>query len=174
MQSLADSCFPVSNGPISGRLHGIFFHYKCYLFTQLHIFPPVILLSDVAESIEFFLRQFCDAHTCTRGPKPFSKGHKVEFSVLLKFSNFLFLIHAHTHLCKWTINHKVQPACIYFYRKSFYDYRGYMCHCLSAHIVSDHPVWYVQKRASILYISISILTLMLLTLFCFFVYLYQR
>ncbi|XWS44071.1 hypothetical protein CRYUN_Cryun15aG0013100 [Craigia yunnanensis] len=75
-ESLADSCFPVSNGPISGRLH------------------------------EFFLRQFCDAHTCTRAPKPFSKGHK--------------------------------------------------------------------KSASIFYISISILTLMLLPLFYLFVYLYRR
>ncbi|XP_021299225.1 uncharacterized protein LOC110427910 [Herrania umbratica] len=75
-ESLADSCFPVSNGPLSGRLH------------------------------EFFLRQFCDAHMCTGGPKPFSKGSK--------------------------------------------------------------------KRTSILYVSISILTLMLLPLFYIFVYLYQR
>ncbi|OMO69108.1 hypothetical protein COLO4_29261 [Corchorus olitorius] len=75
-ESLADSCFPVSNGPVSGRLH------------------------------EFFLRQFCDAHTCTGGPKPFSKGRK--------------------------------------------------------------------KRSSILYISISILTLLLLPLIYTFVYLYQR
>ncbi|XWS30447.1 hypothetical protein CRYUN_Cryun24cG0118600 [Craigia yunnanensis] len=75
-ESLADSCLPVSNGPVSGRLH------------------------------EFFLRQFCDAHTCTGGPKPFSKGRK--------------------------------------------------------------------KRTSLLYISISTLTLMLLPLFYFFVYLYQR
>ncbi|XP_052485505.1 uncharacterized protein LOC105778980 isoform X1 [Gossypium raimondii] len=75
-ESLADSCFPVSKGPVTGRLH------------------------------EFFLRQFCDAHTCSGGPKPFPKGQK--------------------------------------------------------------------KRTSMLYISLSILTLMLLPLFYFFIYLYQR
>ncbi|XP_040968378.1 uncharacterized protein [Gossypium hirsutum] len=75
-ESLADSCFPVSKGPVSGRLH------------------------------EFFLRQFCDAHTCSGGPKPFPKGQK--------------------------------------------------------------------NRTSMLYISLSVLTLMLLPLFYFFIYLYQR
>ncbi|KAL4378854.1 hypothetical protein GQ457_02G020810 [Hibiscus cannabinus] len=75
-ESLADSCFPVSNGPVSGRLH------------------------------EFFLRQFCDAHTCSGGLKPFAEGQK--------------------------------------------------------------------KRRSILYIILSISTLMLLQLFYFFIYMYQR
>ncbi|XWS32687.1 hypothetical protein CRYUN_Cryun22dG0011200 [Craigia yunnanensis] len=56
-ESLADSCFPVTNGPISGRLHGIF--------------------SPLQNS-------FCDAHTCNGGPKPFSKLQKVEFAVLLE------------------------------------------------------------------------------------------
>ncbi|MBA0697752.1 hypothetical protein Goari_021278, partial [Gossypium aridum] len=51
-ESLADSCFPVSKGPVSGHLH------------------------------EFFLRQFCDAHTCSGGPKPFPKGQKVGGSIL--------------------------------------------------------------------------------------------
>ncbi|KAK6913031.1 hypothetical protein RJ641_022632 [Dillenia turbinata] len=45
-ESLADNCFPANEGPSAGRLH------------------------------EFFLRQFCDAHTCSGGPKPFSKGKK--------------------------------------------------------------------------------------------------
>ncbi|KAJ9683307.1 hypothetical protein PVL29_019058 [Vitis rotundifolia] len=75
-ESLADGCFPVSGGPSASRLH------------------------------EFFLRQFCDAHTCTGGRKPFSRGRK--------------------------------------------------------------------KRTSVFYLCISILTLMLLPLFYFFVYLYQR
>ncbi|KAK8593038.1 hypothetical protein V6N12_045127 [Hibiscus sabdariffa] len=75
-ESLADSCFPVSIGLVSGRLH------------------------------EFFLRQFCDAHTCSGGLKPFAKGQK--------------------------------------------------------------------KRRGILYIILSILTLMLLPLFYFFIYMYQR
>ncbi|XP_056176369.1 uncharacterized protein LOC115670474 isoform X3 [Syzygium oleosum] len=45
-ESLADSCFPVKEGPSASRLH------------------------------EFFLRQFCDAHTCNGRPKPFSKGRR--------------------------------------------------------------------------------------------------
>ncbi|XP_062204097.1 uncharacterized protein LOC133906258 isoform X2 [Phragmites australis] len=43
-ESLADSCFPINQGLSASRLH------------------------------EFFLRQFCDAHTCSRGTKPFPKG----------------------------------------------------------------------------------------------------
>ncbi|XP_011084032.1 uncharacterized protein LOC105166382 isoform X2 [Sesamum indicum] len=43
-EDLADSCFPVNEGPSAARLH------------------------------EFFLRQFCDAHSCSRGRKPFSGG----------------------------------------------------------------------------------------------------
>ncbi|KAJ6302149.1 hypothetical protein OIU77_016275 [Salix suchowensis] len=51
-ESLADSCFPVSEGPSALHLN------------------------------EFFLRQFCDAHTCSGGRKPFSKGGKREISTL--------------------------------------------------------------------------------------------
>uniref|UniRef100_A0A0D9XXZ9 C2H2-type domain-containing protein n=2 Tax=Leersia perrieri TaxID=77586 RepID=A0A0D9XXZ9_9ORYZ len=47
-ESLADSCFPINHGPSASRLH------------------------------EFFLRQFCDAHTCNRGSKPFPKGGRKE------------------------------------------------------------------------------------------------
>ncbi|GAB4847928.1 hypothetical protein Ancab_026988 [Ancistrocladus abbreviatus] len=75
-ESLADTCFPVSGGPSSSRLH------------------------------ELFMNQFCDAHTCSTGKKPFSRGGK--------------------------------------------------------------------KRMNIFYISISILTLMLLPLFYAFVYMYHR
>ncbi|KAF3444513.1 hypothetical protein FNV43_RR14205 [Rhamnella rubrinervis] len=45
-ESLANSCFPVNEGPSASRLH------------------------------EFFLRQFCDAHTCTGNQKPFARGRK--------------------------------------------------------------------------------------------------
>ncbi|XP_004515837.1 uncharacterized protein [Cicer arietinum] len=45
-ESLADSCFPVSEGPSASRLH------------------------------ELFLHQFCDAHTCSGKHKPFSRGGK--------------------------------------------------------------------------------------------------
>lgn len=45
-ESLADTCFPVTGGPSASRLH------------------------------EFFLHQFCDAHTCSGGRKPFSRGGK--------------------------------------------------------------------------------------------------
>ncbi|XVF16274.1 hypothetical protein REPUB_Repub10bG0017000 [Reevesia pubescens] len=61
-ESLADSCFPVSNGPVSGRLH------------------------------EFFLRQFCDAHTCTGGPKPFSKKRKKRTGILYISISILTLL----------------------------------------------------------------------------------
>ncbi|KAG5537859.1 hypothetical protein RHGRI_025081 [Rhododendron griersonianum] len=47
-ESLADSCFPVGqSSPSANRLH------------------------------ELFLRQFCDAHTCSGGRKPFPRGKKV-------------------------------------------------------------------------------------------------
>uniref|UniRef100_A0A803QL98 C2H2-type domain-containing protein n=1 Tax=Cannabis sativa TaxID=3483 RepID=A0A803QL98_CANSA len=51
-ESIADSCFPVSRGPTSSRVH------------------------------EFFLRQFCDAHTCTGKSKPFSRGRKKRMNIL--------------------------------------------------------------------------------------------
>ncbi|KAG6528464.1 uncharacterized protein LOC122046188 [Zingiber officinale] len=50
-ESLADNCFPTSQGHSASRLH------------------------------EFFLRQFCDAHTCSQGKKPFSQGGKKQTSV---------------------------------------------------------------------------------------------
>lgn len=49
--SIADSCFPANQGPSASRLH------------------------------DLFLRQFCDAHTCSGKQKPFSKGGKKETSV---------------------------------------------------------------------------------------------
>ncbi|XP_015698415.1 uncharacterized protein LOC102710254 isoform X2 [Oryza brachyantha] len=63
-ESLADSCFPINQGPSASRLH------------------------------EFFLRQFCDAHTCKGGSKPFPKGGRdegwdrraVEDALMIKFS----------------------------------------------------------------------------------------
>jgi hypothetical protein len=45
-ESLANSCFSDSEGPSASRLH------------------------------QFFLRQFCDAHSCTGKQKPFSKGRR--------------------------------------------------------------------------------------------------
>ncbi|KAI3933449.1 hypothetical protein MKX01_022028 [Papaver californicum] len=45
-ESLANNCFPTNAGPSASRLH------------------------------ELFLRQFCDAHTCTKGMKPFARGRK--------------------------------------------------------------------------------------------------
>lgn len=35
------------------------------------------MLADAACFAEFFLRQFCDAHTCSGGSKPFPKGGRV-------------------------------------------------------------------------------------------------
>ncbi|KAE8021394.1 hypothetical protein FH972_007288 [Carpinus fangiana] len=61
-ESLADTCFPVNGGPSAGRLH------------------------------EFFLRQFCDAHTCTGGRKPFSRGHRKTRSIFYLFASILTLM----------------------------------------------------------------------------------
>ncbi|XP_078433181.1 uncharacterized protein LOC144704589 isoform X1 [Wolffia australiana] len=54
-ESLADSCFPVNQSPLESRLH------------------------------EFFMRQFCDSHTCNGKHKPFAMGGR-------KQSNILYLI----------------------------------------------------------------------------------
>lgn len=50
-ESLADSCFPTHQGRSASRLH------------------------------EFFLRQFCDAHTCDGQKKPFSRGGRKQSSI---------------------------------------------------------------------------------------------
>lgn len=50
-ETIADSCFPVNEGPAASRLH------------------------------EFFLHQFCDAHTCTGRGKPFSRGRRKKTNV---------------------------------------------------------------------------------------------
>ncbi|KAL3655123.1 hypothetical protein CASFOL_000909 [Castilleja foliolosa] len=61
-EDLADRCFPITEGPAAARLH------------------------------EFFLRQFCDAHTCSRGWKPFSKGGRKHTSVLYMAASLLILM----------------------------------------------------------------------------------
>ncbi|KAK3183718.1 hypothetical protein Dsin_031004 [Dipteronia sinensis] len=61
-ESLAHSCFPVNEGPSAGRLH------------------------------ELFLRQFCDAHTCTGNQKPFSRGHRKQISILYLVISILTLL----------------------------------------------------------------------------------
>ncbi|KAI5664978.1 hypothetical protein M9H77_24301 [Catharanthus roseus] len=61
-ESLADSCFPVNQGPSAAHLH------------------------------DFFLRQFCDSHTCSGGKKPFSKGGKKHTSVLYLAASVLILM----------------------------------------------------------------------------------
>ncbi|KAK7330588.1 hypothetical protein VNO77_24784 [Canavalia gladiata] len=61
-ESLADSCFPVSEGPSAGRLH------------------------------ELFLHQFCDAHTCSGKHKPFSRGGKDQRSFFRLAAGALILV----------------------------------------------------------------------------------
>lgn len=62
-EDLANNCFPTNEGPSATRLH------------------------------EFFLRQFCDAHTCSRvGSKPFSRGGKKNTSILYLASSVLILM----------------------------------------------------------------------------------
>ncbi|KAL3512607.1 hypothetical protein ACH5RR_025324 [Cinchona calisaya] len=61
-ESVADGCFPVNYGPSAARLH------------------------------DLFLRQFCDAHTCSRGKKPFSKGGRKHTSVFYLAISILTLM----------------------------------------------------------------------------------
>ncbi|KAG2284438.1 hypothetical protein Bca52824_055658 [Brassica carinata] len=60
--SLANTCFPVSQGPAASRLH------------------------------EQFLRQFCDAHTCTGKNKPFPRGGKKKSGVFYLAVSILTLM----------------------------------------------------------------------------------
>ncbi|KAJ1413256.1 Zinc finger C2H2-type [Sesbania bispinosa] len=61
-ESLADGCFPISEGPSAGRLH------------------------------ELFLHQFCDAHTCSGKHKPFSRGGKDQGSFFRLAAGALILV----------------------------------------------------------------------------------
>ncbi|KAK7287556.1 hypothetical protein RIF29_00838 [Crotalaria pallida] len=61
-ESLADSCFPINEGPAVSRLH------------------------------EFFLQQFCDAHSCTGSWKPFSRGHRRKTSVFYLIASILLVM----------------------------------------------------------------------------------
>ncbi|KAJ8771283.1 hypothetical protein K2173_026460 [Erythroxylum novogranatense] len=61
-EGLADSCFPVNQGPAARRLH------------------------------EFFLHQFCDAHTCSGKIKPFPKGGKKHTNVFYLAMSILTLM----------------------------------------------------------------------------------
>ncbi|KAL6584021.1 hypothetical protein OROMI_003310 [Orobanche minor] len=61
-EDLADSCFPANAGPSVTRLH------------------------------EFFLLQFCDAHTCSRGRKPFSRGGRKHTSIFYLATSVLILM----------------------------------------------------------------------------------
>ncbi|XP_024973283.1 uncharacterized protein LOC112511771 isoform X1 [Cynara cardunculus var. scolymus] len=61
-ESLADSCFPVHQGPSASRLH------------------------------ELFLRQFCDAHTCSGNVKPFPRGGRKHTNIFYLASSILILM----------------------------------------------------------------------------------
>ncbi|KAL9228417.1 hypothetical protein vseg_004003 [Gypsophila vaccaria] len=61
-ESLADACFPASQGPSASRLHALFLH------------------------------QFCDAHTCEKGRKPFPRGGRKESSVIYMAASILTLM----------------------------------------------------------------------------------
>ncbi|XP_020978165.1 uncharacterized protein LOC107631337 isoform X5 [Arachis ipaensis] len=62
VQSLADSCFSISQGPSASRLH------------------------------ELFIHQFCDAHTCSGKQKPFSRGGKEQSSFFRLAAGALILV----------------------------------------------------------------------------------
>lgn len=97
LQSLADSCFPINQGPSASRLHGNFLHSKerilnrDFMLLNCHFLsgnsslwgtiPELLCLSHLCWhsdiSLELFLHQFCDAHSCSGKQKPFSRGGKV-------------------------------------------------------------------------------------------------
>ena len=81
LQSLADSCFLISQSPLENRLHGILYVSKRngMLFLLLVTYSELLMILLV----ELFLRQFCDAHTCSGGSKPFSRGGRVRLHILL-------------------------------------------------------------------------------------------
>ncbi|CAL9749821.1 unnamed protein product [Musa acuminata subsp. burmannicoides] len=74
-ESLADNCFPTNQGHSASRLH------------------------------EFFLRQFCDAHTCTGGKKPFSRGGKAV--------GIEFLCNSEVFVIKFKAIKCPLPGCLY-------------------------------------------------------------
>ncbi|KAF8390578.1 hypothetical protein HHK36_025105 [Tetracentron sinense] len=55
--------------------------YIMFIVMQLWLPPDSIVLA------ELFLRQFCDAHTCTGGRKPFSRGGRVKFTFTSYFDS---------------------------------------------------------------------------------------
>ncbi|KAA8542175.1 hypothetical protein F0562_023327 [Nyssa sinensis] len=61
-ESLADNCFPINQGSSANRLH------------------------------ELFLRQFCDAHTCSGGRKPFTRGGRKQTSIFYLAVSILTLM----------------------------------------------------------------------------------
>ncbi|KAA0057793.1 uncharacterized protein E6C27_scaffold274G00760 [Cucumis melo var. makuwa] len=61
-ESLADSCFPINEGPSANRLH------------------------------ELFLHQFCGAHSCTGKQKPFSRGAARQPGIFYMASSILILM----------------------------------------------------------------------------------
>ena len=81
LQSLADSCFPISQSPSANRLHGILYVSKRngMLFLLLVTYSEILMILLV----ELFLRQFYDAHICSGGSKTFSRGGRVRLHTLL-------------------------------------------------------------------------------------------
>ncbi|KNA09552.1 hypothetical protein SOVF_152580 [Spinacia oleracea] len=61
-ETLADTCFPVTGGLSASRLH------------------------------EFFLHQFCNAHSCSGGQKPFSRGGKTRTNAFYVVISVLVLM----------------------------------------------------------------------------------
>lgn len=74
----------MSQGPAASRLHGMSLLTEksskvnlCSL-KLLHVLIYPVWFFDFSVVEEHFLRQFCDAHTCTGKNKPFPRGGKVK------------------------------------------------------------------------------------------------
>ncbi|RXH96093.1 hypothetical protein DVH24_008593 [Malus domestica] len=63
-EGLANSCFPINQSPSARRLND----RLLFLYLSLHL--------DLL--VEFFLHQFCHAHTCSGKRKLFPRGGKME------------------------------------------------------------------------------------------------
>ena len=120
--------------------------------------------------VEFFLHQFCHAHTCSGKRKLFPRGGKVRSQTLIAvdFSiknelchSFNLLAYFPLQFCKDCLSFFI---CIFpSFLKIFASWR-----------ICCHIVLFLQKHISVFYLAISILTLVLLPIFYLIVFLHQR
>ncbi|KAK3184343.1 hypothetical protein Dsin_031629 [Dipteronia sinensis] len=72
----------------------IFVHPSFHVSLDVHVdtHDTIIFFDIKRRAHELFLRQFCDAHTCTGNQKPFSRGHMKQISILYLVISILTLL----------------------------------------------------------------------------------